>query len=79
MTTQMFIVRLENLCPTLKQLDALRNTASFAAFGKRWQLPVYYQLRFKDIAYRLEETLANKGGLGKLTSLIFPRLAHTRS
>jgi hypothetical protein len=34
---------------------------TFLAFERRWQLPVYFQLRWKDIVTRLEDSLsANK-------------------
>ncbi len=34
---------------------------TFLAFERRWQLPVYYQLRWKDIVACLEDSLsANK-------------------
>jgi hypothetical protein len=31
---------------------------SFLAFERRWQLPVYFQLRWKDIVTRLEDSLS---------------------
>lgn len=31
---------------------------SFLAFERRWQLPVYFQLRWKDIVTRLEDNLS---------------------
>jgi hypothetical protein len=30
----------------------------FMAFERRWQLPVYFQLRWKDIVTRLEDSLS---------------------
>ena len=56
--TQAFIGRLENLCPSQKYLQILRNNPQYIAFMKRWQLPVYYQLRFKEIISSLESVLA---------------------
>lgn len=31
---------------------------TFLAFERRWQLPVYFQLRWKDIVMRLEDSLS---------------------
>jgi conserved oligomeric Golgi complex subunit 2 len=31
---------------------------TFLAFERRWQLPVYFQLRWKDIVTRLEDGLS---------------------
>lgn len=31
---------------------------TFLAFERRWQLPVYFQLRWKDIVTRLEDSLS---------------------
>jgi hypothetical protein len=31
---------------------------TFLAFERRWQLPVYFQLRWKDIITRLEDSLS---------------------
>ena len=30
----------------------------FTSFERRWQLPVYFQLRWKEIVTKLEEALA---------------------
>lgn len=32
----------------------------YLAFERRWQLPVYFQLRWKEIVSRLEESLSTK-------------------
>jgi conserved oligomeric Golgi complex subunit 2 len=31
---------------------------TFLAFERRWQLPVYFQLRWKDIVTRIEDSLS---------------------
>ncbi|KAF6762997.1 hypothetical protein DFP72DRAFT_874343 [Ephemerocybe angulata] len=51
-TTQVFIRSLELLAPSLQAVT------SFSIFEKRWQLPVYFQLRWKEIVGKLEESLA---------------------
>jgi len=59
-TTQKFIRSLELLAPSLRAVEALRAHPSFQAFERRWQLPVYFQLRWKEIIGRLEDSLATQ-------------------
>ncbi|GAA98396.1 hypothetical protein E5Q_05082 [Mixia osmundae IAM 14324] len=58
--TTAFIDRIENLCPSSTYLDRLRNHPSMLRFSKRWQLPVYFQLRFREVVGRAEEVLESK-------------------
>lgn len=58
LATLAFVEKIENLCPTVRQLQTLRAHPSYTAFMKRWQLPVYFQLRFKEIAGSLESALS---------------------
>ncbi|CDO69140.1 hypothetical protein BN946_scf185042.g42 [Trametes cinnabarina] len=58
-TTQAFIRALEFLAPSVDSVEVMRNHIVYTAFEKRWQLPVYFQLRWKEIVARLEEALAN--------------------
>ena len=37
----------------------MRTHPTYAAFQRRWQLPVYFQLRWKEIIGSLEETLTH--------------------
>ncbi|GAA6061648.1 hypothetical protein JCM10212_002525 [Sporobolomyces blumeae] len=46
--TTSFLSRIESLCPTIAQLDSLRSHPPYVALLKRFQLPVYFQLRFKE-------------------------------
>ncbi|KAI0775843.1 COG complex component [Trametes elegans] len=57
-TTQAFIRALEFLAPSVESVEALRKHIVFTAFERRWQLPVYFQLRWKEIVSKLEESLA---------------------
>ena len=36
----------------------MRAHVVFTSFEKRWQLPVYFQLRWKEIVAKLEDALA---------------------
>lgn len=53
-----FFSQLETLSPSLASIYAMRNHPTYKAFEKRWQLPVYFQLRWKEIVTELEESLA---------------------
>ncbi|KDQ21263.1 hypothetical protein BOTBODRAFT_197088 [Botryobasidium botryosum FD-172 SS1] len=52
-----FIAALEYLAPSAHSVEAMRAHPSFIAFERRWQLPVYFQLRWKDIVGKLEDVL----------------------
>lgn len=45
------------MAPSTKSVQAMRSHPVSASFNKRWQLPVYFQLRWKDIVGKLEESL----------------------
>jgi hypothetical protein len=56
---------LESLSPSVLGVVAMRQHESYVAFERRWQLPVYFQLRWKEIVGSLEEGLqVPTGGLG---------------
>ncbi|KWU42557.1 COG complex component [Rhodotorula sp. JG-1b] len=52
--TTLFLSRLEALSPTLPRLQALRSHSSVTALLKRFQLPVYFQLRLKEAVVLIE-------------------------
>jgi hypothetical protein len=58
LTTLSFISRIESLCPNMRYLQILRNNPDYITFMKRWQLPVYFQLRFREIVGHLENSLS---------------------
>ncbi|CAH8838760.1 unnamed protein product [Trichobilharzia szidati] len=49
-----------------KQLNALRNHASYSMFINKWSLPVYFQIRFQEIAANVENVMKN--GLKEIKS-----------
>lgn len=57
-TTQSFIRSLQYLAPSARASRAMAVHPTFLAFERRWQLPVYFQLRWKDIVARLEDSLS---------------------
>ncbi|KAF9241626.1 oligomeric golgi complex component, COG2-domain-containing protein [Melanogaster broomeanus] len=56
-TTQAFIRALEFIAPSIESVQAMRSHPVFVAFNRRWQLPIYFQLRWKDIVGKLEDCL----------------------
>jgi hypothetical protein len=49
---------LEDLAPSARAVIAMRAHPTYASFERRWQLPVYFQLRWKEIVGAFEESLA---------------------
>lgn len=56
--SEAFIRSLEHLAPSAHSIEAMRSHPVYHAFEQRWQLPVYFQMRWKGIIGRLEESLA---------------------
>ncbi|GAA5926369.1 hypothetical protein JCM1841_006995 [Sporobolomyces salmonicolor] len=52
--TTAFLSRLESLCPSVPHLNSLRSHPSYTSLLKRFQLPVYFHLRFKDAVSSIE-------------------------
>lgn len=59
-TTQAFIRSLEFLAPSTHSVQNMRSHPVFTAFQRRWQLSVYFQLRWKETVTKLEETLSSR-------------------
>ncbi|WVR00086.1 hypothetical protein IAU59_007228 [Kwoniella sp. CBS 9459] len=57
-TTHDFITQLESLAPSARSVHLMRSSASYESFERRWQLPVYFQLRWKEIVGTYEANLA---------------------
>ena len=57
-TTQSFIRSLELLAPSRQAVEDMRNHPVYASFERRWQLPVYFQLRWKEIIGAMEDSLS---------------------
>ncbi|KAG5327195.1 COG2 protein, partial [Pseudoatta argentina] len=53
-----FLTKLETECITSEILTALRNHPQYKNFLKKWNLPVYFQIRFQEIAGTVEAVLA---------------------
>lgn len=57
-STQAFIRALEFLAPSRQSVQAMRCHPVFITFNRRWQLPVYFQLRWKEIVGGVEDSLS---------------------
>lgn len=56
-----FLSQLEDLaCYTFDGLTAFRSHASYQAFERRWNTSVYFQLRFTEIASKVEASLSQE-------------------
>lgn len=53
--TQAFIRSLEFLAPSIEAVESMRTHPVYSMFEKRWQLPVYFQMRWKEIVSKVEE------------------------
>lgn len=66
---QGFVDGVEQQCGTLAAVTRLRASPALAALRKRWSLPVYFQLRFQEIAGQFEATLMDGFGLAEADSI----------
>lgn len=57
-----FIALVEEQAPSVGIIESMRESPEFEAFERRWQLPVYFQLRWKEIVGTLESVLSVSGG-----------------
>jgi len=56
-TSMKFLEQIEGYCSSKSELNGLRNHPSFSEFIKRWNLSIYFQLRFQKIANEFESKL----------------------
>ncbi|KAI9092144.1 hypothetical protein DFS34DRAFT_311057 [Phlyctochytrium arcticum] len=57
-TSMAFVAEMEKLCRTRRSLATLRALPATVEFMRRWQLPVYFQIRFREIATDFEECVS---------------------
>ncbi|OAD54822.1 Conserved oligomeric Golgi complex subunit 2 [Eufriesea mexicana] len=69
-----FLEKLENECVTSESLIALKENSQYKNFLKKWNLPVYFQIRFQEIASKIEtiltEPISPTSVRGTLESLV---------
>lgn len=56
---QNFLSSLEELCCSEATLDKLRSREDYSVFQAAWNLPLYFQIRFQEIARPYEESLVS--------------------
>ncbi|KAG1176648.1 hypothetical protein G6F70_003381 [Rhizopus microsporus] len=56
-TTISFISSFEGLCQSRRSMVYLRHHPTYIDFMKKWQLPVYFQLKLREIVVRVEDVL----------------------
>ncbi|OXG85296.1 hypothetical protein C349_02323 [Cryptococcus neoformans var. grubii Br795] len=59
-TSHKFLDLLESIAPSARSVLTMRSSPSYTAFERRWQLPVYFQLRWKEIVSSLEPSLVGQ-------------------
>ncbi|WVQ77491.1 hypothetical protein IAR50_007177 [Cryptococcus sp. DSM 104548] len=59
-TTYKFLELLESTAPSLRSVMAMRQSQTYVTFERRWQLPVYFQLRWKEIVSGVEQALTGQ-------------------
>ncbi|KAF9579838.1 Conserved oligomeric Golgi complex subunit 2, partial [Lunasporangiospora selenospora] len=57
MDTMDFVSKIEELCGSRRSLIRLRAHPNYQAIMKGWQLPAYFQLRFREISTVVEDAL----------------------
>ncbi|XP_028395928.1 conserved oligomeric Golgi complex subunit 2-like isoform X2 [Dendronephthya gigantea] len=55
--TMNFVQEFEKQCRSQENIKQLRNHPSYGALISRWSLPVYFQIRFQEIAGELETSM----------------------
>jgi hypothetical protein len=55
---------LESLAPSYESINAVRQSTEYTNFERRWQLPVYFQLRWKEIVGTFETSLSLTNNAG---------------
>ncbi|SPO28187.1 related to conserved oligomeric Golgi complex component 2 [Ustilago trichophora] len=57
--TNQFLQRFLSLAPTEESKQAMLEHPNWLAFKRRWQLPVYFQMRFREVVTKLESDLVD--------------------
>ncbi|TYJ52897.1 hypothetical protein B9479_006485 [Cryptococcus floricola] len=59
-TTYKFLELLESIAPSVRSVKTMRQSQTYLTFERRWQLPVYFQLRWKEIVSGVEQALTGQ-------------------
>lgn len=55
-----FVSNIEGYCVDAAHVRRLREQTAYKSFARKWNLPIYYQLRFQDIRSAFEDSLKLK-------------------
>ncbi|XP_023953320.1 conserved oligomeric Golgi complex subunit 2 [Bicyclus anynana] len=58
-----FVTKLEEYCDSQETVKLLHETPEYKSFLRRWNLPVYFQIRFQEIAGGFEASLKSSSTL----------------
>ncbi|XP_045776935.1 conserved oligomeric Golgi complex subunit 2 [Maniola jurtina] len=58
-----FVTKLEDYCSSKEMVKLLHETPEYKSFLRRWNLPVYFQIRFQEIAGGFEASLKSTATL----------------
>ncbi|XP_065918630.1 conserved oligomeric Golgi complex subunit 2-like [Dysidea avara] len=61
--TNDFIGQFESLCATKNSIQRPRSHTSYSSFLNKWSFPIYYQIRFQEIAGHVEGILSGSSQL----------------
>lgn len=65
--TLQFLAQLESILATPEAIDQFRNHAQYKSFQIRWNLPVYFQIRFQEIGGAVEGSCSRQISSGLLS------------
>ncbi|KAL6064293.1 Conserved oligomeric Golgi complex subunit 2 [Balamuthia mandrillaris] len=58
LTSMEFVKGIQELCSSKQHVETFRKHPAFLRFNKKWNLPIYFQLRFQEIASAFEDSLS---------------------
>nr|XP_037275519.1 LOW QUALITY PROTEIN: conserved oligomeric Golgi complex subunit 2-like [Rhipicephalus microplus] len=62
-----FLERLERLCHNVSQVENLRAQPCYVRFMAKWNLAIYFQIRFQEIACQLESAITQPSQRSKVS------------
>lgn len=69
-TTQRFLDSVERLAPSRRAARAWRTSPAYMSFTKRWQLSVYFQMRFREVVSGYEQGLGSSSAAATASSTV---------
>lgn len=69
-TTQRFLDSVERLAPSRRAARAWRSSPAYLSFTKRWQLSVYFQMRFREVVSGYEQGLGSSSAAATASTTV---------